>query len=199
MCGWRTYLFQEAIASLLIPSLLPSAKYAGKCAEVNKDSSKSLHMSHFCVPGWICCEGDARWSYVFGLSNEGPLHKFYIAGDTNFSITDMQVLFSLIKKRASYSLWMVISLPPCDGLNSETNLKSRQLFRGWNQGKWKGNNGLVLQNVSVFTRKKQPTRRPSEVHHCCRTTDYFKVQNDGFIIAIWKKWKQTLFTQEINK
>lgn len=81
----------------------------GKCAEVNKDSSKSLHMSHFCVPGWICCEGEARRRYVSRLLNQiRRPHKLSPVRQISQNI-DIQVLSLLmIQKRASYSTWMFI-------------------------------------------------------------------------------------------
>lgn len=135
----------------------------GKCAEVNKDSSKSLHMSHFCVPGWICCEGEARRRYVSGLLNQiRRPHKLSPVRQISQN-TDIQVLSLLmIQKRASYSAWMFIFLrfeqPDTFEISAAIQgLETRE--RRLNTTGWLG--------------KTDPIWRPFKIPHGCRTIALF--------------------------
>lgn len=109
-CGWHTFLFQEeAIASLLIPSFLPQAKYAGKVCR-----GKQGQLKVFAYVPLLCAWVNllSRWdSVVLRVRTLKPSHKLHITGQTNFSVTDNQVSLLLVKKWASYARWIAVSLP----------------------------------------------------------------------------------------
>lgn len=104
---------------------LPSChrQHAGRCAEVNKDSSKSLHMSHFCVPAWICCEGESWWRYVFSFSTRCPLHKLNITAQRHFLISQIQVI--IFHKEMSFVFRLCGHFIFCPYIfNRQANLKN---------------------------------------------------------------------------
>lgn len=136
-----SYLFREAIASLLIPfPYCHRQRYAGEVCRGKQGQLKVFA----CVP-LLCARLNLSWRWssaalrVRTLKTKSDALINYHQSDRSLKNTYTQVLSLLmIQKRASYSAWMFISSPPDEFEISTATQELETRERRLNTTGWRG-------------------------------------------------------------